>query len=73
MLNGVDRLIMMKVDVLDHMEEIQVCTKYMIDGKETEKLPFDLIDKSITPVYNRMPGWNCHVDGLIYKIERSSG
>ena len=49
MLNGVDRLIMMKVDVLDEMEELMVCTKYLIDGKETEQLPFDLEDKTITP------------------------
>ena len=62
MLNGVNKLIMMKVDVLNHLETIQVCTNYMIDGKKTDRLPFDLGDKSITPVYNRLSGWNSIVD-----------
>jgi len=62
MLNGVDKLIMMKVDVLNHLETIQVCTNYMIDGTKTDRLPFDLGGKSITPVYNRLPGWNSIVD-----------
>jgi len=62
MLNGVDRLIMMKVDVLDRMESLRVCTNYVIDGKETERLPFNLEDQSIIPVYDRLPGWNSSVD-----------
>jgi len=41
MLNGVDSLIMMKADVLSTLEEIKVCTKYRVEGKETNNFPFE--------------------------------
>jgi adenylosuccinate synthase len=62
MLNGVDRLIMMKADVLNDMEDIQICTRYETDGILTEKLPFNLGDEAIHPVYETLPGWNTSPD-----------
>lgn len=56
MLNGVTKLVMMKSDVLDSFETIKACVAYMINGEETEELPFD-ISEGIEPVYVDLPGW----------------
>ncbi|MDE7369882.1 MAG: adenylosuccinate synthetase, partial [Muribaculaceae bacterium] len=57
MLNGVTQLIMMKSDVLDSFDEIKACVAYEIDGKITDRFPFDVDDIEIKPVYKTMPGW----------------
>jgi adenylosuccinate synthase len=55
-INGITELAMMKADVLSGMEEVLVCTTYRINGKETDRLPYD-ISTDITPVYKKMAGW----------------
>jgi adenylosuccinate synthase len=58
MLNGVTQLNMMKADVLDDFEEIKVCTHYKLpNGEVTDKVPHQLIDEELTPVYETLPGW----------------
>lgn len=57
MLNGVTDLIMMKSDVLDTFDEIQICTAYEVDGELTEHFPFCIEDEKIKPLYRTMPGW----------------
>lgn len=63
MINGVTELNMMKTDVLDTFDTIKVCTKYRIDGKETDVLPFDFTDE-VEPIYKEMKGWNTDLTGL---------
>jgi len=63
MLNGVNRLIMMKADVMNNLEEIQVCTYYEQEGIPGNRLPFDLGDERIHPLYQTLPGWNSSLDG----------
>lgn len=58
MVNGVTQLIMMKSDVLDTFEKINVCVAYKIDGQETEDFPFEIGD-NIEPIYTEMQGWQC--------------
>ncbi|MCW3087815.1 MAG: adenylosuccinate synthase [Sediminibacterium sp.] len=58
MLNGVTQVIMTKADVLDAFEELQVCTAYNINGKETQEVPFQMSRMKIDPVLQRFPGWN---------------
>lgn len=57
MINGVTELIMMKADVLSIFETIRVCSAYKIDGKVTDKLPYDIVNKVIEPVYLDLKGW----------------
>ncbi|MCK8494011.1 MULTISPECIES: adenylosuccinate synthase [Spirosoma] len=58
MINGVTQLVMMKVDVLNIFDEIQVCTHYQLpDGTTTEQLPYDLCDTDVTPIYKSFKGW----------------
>ncbi|MEX1002786.1 MAG: adenylosuccinate synthase [Crocinitomicaceae bacterium] len=58
MINGATQLAMMKGDVLDAFESIQVCTHYKIDGKKVDYLPYDINDLEIEPVYEEIKGWN---------------
>lgn len=65
MLNGVTQLVMMKSDVLNIFEELQVCTRYKLaDGSITDQMPFDLCDLDVTPVYEKIKGWNCSLEGI---------
>lgn len=58
MINGVTQLVMMKVDVLNIFDEIKVCTHYELpDGTTTEKMPYDLCDTTVKPVYKSFAGW----------------
>ena len=63
MIDGVTDLIMMKSDCLDSFETIKVCTSYIVDGKETDKFPFDTAAE-ITPVYTEFKGWNQDLTGI---------
>ncbi len=56
MLNGVTKLIMMKSDVLDTLDEIKVCRAYRINGKEVENVPFTM-SEDIEPIYETLSGW----------------
>ena len=56
MVNGITELAMMKSDVLNEMESIKVCTGYRINGKVTDRLPYD-ISGDLEPVYEEMDGW----------------
>ncbi len=64
MINGVTSLTMMKVDVLDHFEEIKVCTHYRINGELTAELPYDLCQVEVEPVYRTFKGWNRSLEGI---------
>ncbi len=67
MLNGVDELIMMKGDVLNGMETLNVATHYQIEGKETQQVPSNLCNASIEPTYLSFPGWSedlTHANGF---------
>jgi adenylosuccinate synthase len=58
MINGVTQLFMMKADVLSIFDEIKICTGYKLaDGTFTNRLPFDLVDTTVTPVYKEFKGW----------------
>jgi adenylosuccinate synthase len=54
-----------KLDVLDTLEEIEICVGYRLDGKELRGLPASVADaERIEPVYERVPGWNEETSGV---------
>ena len=63
MLNGVNKLVMMKSDVLDSFDTIKVCVSYTVDGVETEDFPFD-ISETIIPNYIEIPGWKTDMTAI---------
>jgi adenylosuccinate synthase len=58
MINGVTKVIMTKADVLDQFKELQVCTAYEVDGKETPYIPFQMTRHQIKPLLQSFEGWN---------------
>lgn len=56
MVNGITELAMMKADVLSGMDTIRVCTHYRVDGRTTDRMPYDITD-GLEPVYTDMDGW----------------
>jgi len=64
-LNGFNSLALTKLDVLDALEEIKVCTGYEIDGKKIETFPAVSQDlEKIKPVYETLPGWKSETVGI---------
>ncbi|MDP9268011.1 MAG: adenylosuccinate synthase [Acidobacteriota bacterium] len=63
--NGIDWLVVTKLDVLDDLPEIPVCTGYKVNGKKYTEIPADAAgyDK-IEPVYETMPGWKKPTAGV---------
>lgn len=65
MINGVSQLVMMKVDVLNIFDTINICTHYRLpDGTITEHFPYDLCDTEVTPIYKEFAGWKTSLDGM---------
>jgi adenylosuccinate synthase len=65
MLNGVTQLVMMKADVLNIFNELEVCVGYKLtDGSTTDQMPFDICDQKVTPIYETVKGWNCSLEGI---------
>ena len=58
MINQVDALALTKLDVLDTLDEIKICTGYSYRGETINKFPSDcsVLDEA-EPVYESMPGW----------------
>ncbi len=57
-INGVTSLAMMKLDVLDNLDVIKICTGYKYKGKIYKTFPMDFeILAGAEPVYETMKGW----------------
>lgn len=64
MINGTTSVAITKLDVLDHFEEIKVCTGYEVDGRLLKTYPSDpLMMNRVKPVYTTLPGWNTDTTG----------
>jgi len=58
MINGVDYWAMTKLDVLDDMKTLRICTAYECDGKRYDAVPANIrILERCKPVYEEMKGW----------------
>ena len=58
MINGITQIVMTKADVLDSFADLQVCTAYIVGGKETQEIPFEISKVKIDPVYKAFKGWS---------------
>jgi adenylosuccinate synthase len=55
-LNGCDDLSIMKLDVLDGFDEVQVCVAYEVNGEVIDYMPLDL--ENVKPIYKTFAGWD---------------
>ncbi len=57
-LNGTDSLTIMKLDILDGLDEIKICTGYKLHGKLIQSFPAAIEHLAeVKPVYEMHPGW----------------
>ncbi|MBI5183005.1 MAG: adenylosuccinate synthase [Nitrospinae bacterium] len=64
-INGIDRLALTKLDVLDRCEKIYICTGYQYNGKILKEFPSSLnIIKKCQPIYKEMDGWIEDIRGI---------
>ena len=57
--NGLTGLCITKLDVLDGLKELKLCTGYVLDGQAIDILPMGADEIArCTPVYETMPGWS---------------
>jgi len=65
MVNGIEKIAITKLDVLDEFDEISVCIGYEYGGKRLKTFPTDVKSLShITPVYESFGGWKCSLAGV---------
>ena len=56
---GITNLAVTKVDVLNDIEEIKVCTGYRFNGEVTDRVPADTAEwEKLEPIYETLPGWS---------------
>ncbi len=57
--NGMHGIALTKLDVLDGLEEIKICTGYKLNGKEIKYFPTSQADQeAVEPIYETMEGWS---------------
>ena len=65
MVNGIDRIAITKLDVLENLEELKICVAYRYDGRTLKTFPTDLTSlQKITPVYESFDGWRGPISNL---------
>jgi len=58
-INGLDALALTKLDVLDGLERIEICTSYRFGSRTLTEFPSDTAQlAACEPVYESMPGWS---------------
>jgi adenylosuccinate synthase len=62
--NGINGIALTKVDVLDGMDELKVCTGYRIDGEVYDHLPASTVkQQKVEAIYESMEGWSQSTEG----------
>lgn len=57
-INGLNELVITKLDVLSGMDKLKVCTAYRLNGEEYRDLPFWAMNlDGCEPIYEELPGW----------------
>jgi adenylosuccinate synthase len=63
--NGLDALALTKLDVLDGLDELHVCTAYRCRGATLTEMPGDVAQlAACEPVYEKLPGWTSASAGV---------
>ena len=55
---------MTKADILDSLEELMVCKNYLINGKESNVVPFQMNRMKIEAAYESFKGWNTDISKI---------
>lgn len=64
-LNSFSGLCITKLDVLDGLKTVRICTSYTLNGKTITELPTDVAELALCePVYEDLPGWDQSTYGI---------
>ncbi len=64
MLNGVTDLVMMKADVMNDFDTINICTGYEVNGEKVQDLTYETLSNPVHPLYQSFKGWNASLQGI---------
>ena len=63
-ISGINGIALTKLDVLDELDEIKICIKYEVNGKEIDYLPAAVDDQlRVKPIYKTFSGWKTSTKG----------
>ena len=64
-ISGIDGIALTKLDVLDELDEINICVEYDLNGKRIGYLPAAVEDQlKIKPIYKTFEGWKVSTKGI---------
>ena len=64
-LNGIQQMVITKLDVLNDFDTIKICVGYRADGKVFHHVPANLeVLKRSEPVYEELKGWKTEIKGV---------
>ena len=64
-INGIDWMVVTKLDVLDTLDEIPVCVGYKVAGKRFDRIPASAgAFEKVEGVYEKVPGWKKSTVGI---------
>ena len=64
MVNSLDYLAITRLDILDGLDTIKICTGYKYQGQLLQEYPASLdVLEHVEPVYEEMPGWKTDISG----------
>ncbi|MFX4481887.1 adenylosuccinate synthetase, partial [Acinetobacter baumannii] len=56
---GITGIALTKIDVLDGLDEVQICTGYRLGERVIDYFPANAADQArVEPVYETLPGWS---------------
>lgn len=64
-INGLDALALTKLDVLDGLDQVAICTAYRCRGRIVTEMPADAVELArCEPLYETLPGWDRPTRGV---------
>ena len=64
-INGINAVVLTKIDVLDQFETLKVCTGYTYKGQAVDGMPANMeVLEHVEPVYTEYPGWKQSTSGV---------
>ena len=61
---GINGIALTKLDVLDGLDNLNICTSYKLDGESVDYLPASMrAQSSVLPIYETLEGWQQSTEG----------
>ncbi len=68
--NSLSELAIVKLDVLDQLDEIKVCVGYEHEGQRLDDFPYhQTVLHNVKPIYETLPGWKTDLTGVTDRSE----